>query len=199
MPLGWRLTIIDLPKRLRQAVTLASLHDQLLQSGLVDKKKAKQLKQEQRKEARGRQKGQVHTDETREKARVAQQEKAERDRLLNKAQQEEAEKKAIKAQIIQLITLNRVRRERGDVAYQFADGTRIKKIYVTQQTHTDLINGRLAIVRLDNDFELVSAVTAQKIAQRDQQVVVVLNQYEPAAADEDDPYAAYQIPDDLMW
>jgi len=178
---------------------MASLHDQLLQSGLVDKKKAKQLKQEQRKEVRGRQKGQVHTDETREKARLAQQEKAERDRLLNKAQQEEAEKKAIKAQIIQLITLNRVRRERGDVAYQFADGTRIKKIYVTQQTHTDLINGRLAIVRLDNDFELVSAVTAQKIAQRDQQVVVVLNQYEPAAADEDDPYAAYQIPDDLMW
>ena len=178
---------------------MASLHDQLLQSGLVDKKKAKQLKQEQRKEVRGRQKGQVHSDETREQARLAQLEKAERDRLLNKAQQEEAGKKALKAQIIQLITLNRVQRERGDVAYQFADGTRIKKLYVTQQIHKDLVNGRLAIARLGNDYELLPASAAQKIAQRDPQVIVVLNQYELPAVAEDDPYADFQIPDDLMW
>jgi uncharacterized protein YaiL (DUF2058 family) len=178
---------------------MASLQDQLLQSGLVDKKKAKQLKQEQRKEVRGRQKGQEHTDETREQARLAQLEKAERDRLLNKAQQEEAERKAIRAQVIQLITLNRVQRERGDVAYQFADGTRIKKLYVTQQIHRDLVNGRLAIARLGSDYELLPASAAQKIAQRDPQVIVVLNQYEPPAVAEDDPYADYQIPDDLMW
>jgi uncharacterized protein YaiL (DUF2058 family) len=178
---------------------MASLKDQLLQAGLVDKKKAKQLQQEQRKEVRSRQKGQVHVDETREQIRRDQLEKAERDRLLNKEQQQEAEKKAIKAQIIQLITLNRVQRERGDVAYQFADGTRIKKIYVTQQIQKDLINGRLAIARLGGDYELLPASAAEKIAQRDPQVIVVLNQYEPTAVAEDDPYAKYQIPDDLMW
>lgn len=178
---------------------MASLKDQLLQSGLVDRKKAKQLQQEQRKEVRSRQKGQVYTDATREQARLAQLEKAERDRLLNRAQQEQAEKKAIKAQIIQLITLNRVKRDGGDVAYQFADGTRIKKLYVTQQIHKDLVNGRLAIARLDDGYELLPAPAAQKIAQRDPQVIVVLNQYEPPAAAEDDPYAQYQIPDDLMW
>ena len=59
---------------------MASLQDQLLQSGLVDKKKAKQLKQEHRKAAKGRQKGQVQIDETREQARRAQLE-AERSRL----------------------------------------------------------------------------------------------------------------------
>lgn len=178
---------------------MASLKDQLLQSGLVDRKKAKQLQQAQRKEVRSRQKGQVYTDATREQARLAQLEKAERDRLLNRAQQEQAEKKAIKAQIIQLITLNRVKRDGGDVAYQFADGTRIKKLYVTQQIHKDLVNGRLAIARLDDGYELLPAPAAQKIAQRDPQVIVVLNQYEPPAAAEDDPYAQYQIPDDLMW
>lgn len=178
---------------------MASLKDQLLQSGLVDRKKAKQLQQEQRKEVRSRQKGQVYTDATREQARLAQLEKAERDRLLNRAQQEQAEKKAIKAQIIQLITLNRVKRDGGDVAYQFADGTRIKKLYVTQQIHRDLVNGRLAIARLDDGYELLPAPAAQKIAQRDPRVIVVLNQYEPPTAAEDDPYAQYQIPDDLMW
>jgi len=28
---------------------------------------------------------------------------------------------------------------------------------------------------------------------------VLLNADQPLAADEEDPYAAYQIPDDLMW
>lgn len=178
---------------------MASLKDQLLQSGLVDKKKAKQLQQEQRKEVRGRQKGQVYVDETREQAKRTLQEKAERDRQLNKEQQAEAEKKAIRAQIVQLITLNRVRRENGDVAYQFADGTRIKKIYVTPKVLQDLVNGRLAIAKLGDAYELIPAAAAEKIAQRDAQVIVVLNQYQRAAVDEDDPYAAYQIPDDLMW
>lgn len=178
---------------------MASLKDQLLQSGLVDKKKAKQLKHEQRKEVKGRPKGQVHVDQTKEQARLALLEKAERDRQLNKEQQAQAEAKAIQAQIIQLITMNRVERERGEVAYQFADGTRIKKLYVTPRVQNDLINGRLAIARLGDDYELLPASAAEKIAQRDPQVIVVLNHYEPAAADEDDPYAEYQIPDDLMW
>ncbi len=178
---------------------MASLQDQLLQSGLVDKKKAKQLKQAQRKEVRGRQKGQVHIDETREQARQKQLEKAERDRQLNREQQAAAERKAVRAQIVQLITMNRINREGGDVAYQFKDGTRIKKLYVTQKIQGELANGRLAIVRLDEGYELLPAAAAQKIAQRDAELVVVLNQYEPNAADEDDPYADYQIPDDLMW
>lgn len=178
---------------------MASLQDQLLQSGLVDKKKAKQLKQEHRKEAKGRQKGQVHIDEAKEQARRAQLEKAERDRQLNKAQQAEAEKKAIKAQIVQLITMNRIHREQGDVAYQFKDGTKIKKLYVTQKIQQELINGRLAIAKLGDEYALLPASAAEKIAQRDAQVIVVLNQYAPTEVDEDDPYAEYQIPDDLMW
>ena len=103
---------------------MSSLQDQLLKAGIVDKKKAKKIKQEQRKEARSRPKGQVQVDENREQAERALAEKAQRDRQLNKRQQEEAEKKAIQAQIIQLIKMNRVNRKQGDVAYQFSDGTK---------------------------------------------------------------------------
>jgi uncharacterized protein YaiL (DUF2058 family) len=178
---------------------MASLQDQLLQSGLVDKKKAKKLQQEHRKEARVRQKGKPHIDENKEQARRAQLDKVERDRQLNKEQQVEAEKKAINAQILQLITMNRVKREQGEVAYQFKDGKRIKKMYITEQIQKDLINGRLAIAKLGSDYELVPAPAAEKIVQRDPQIIVVLNQYETEGVDEDDPYADYQIPDDLMW
>jgi uncharacterized protein YaiL (DUF2058 family) len=178
---------------------MASLQDQLLQSGLVDKKKAKQLKQEQRKETKGRPKGQPHIDENKEQAKRSQQQKAERDRLLNKEQQAEAEMRAVKAQIVQLIKMNRVTRDRGDIPYQFTDGKRIKKIYVTAQVQKDLIGGRLAIARLGQEYELLPALAAQKIIERDSHVVVVLNQPSAEVLDEDDPYADYQIPDDLMW
>ncbi|MEZ7992046.1 MAG: DUF2058 domain-containing protein, partial [Halioglobus sp.] len=126
-------------------------------------------------------------------------EKAERDRQLNKQQQEVVERKAIQAQISQLIKMNRIKRESGDIAYQFTDGTRIKKIYVTEQLQKDLVNGRLAIAKLGNEFELLPSSAAEKIRQRDPQVIVLLNTYEVTGVDEDDPYAEYQIPDDLMW
>ena len=178
---------------------MASLQDQLLNAGLVDKKKAKQLKQELRKEAKVRQKGQTRLDDSKEQVKRNLLEKTERDRQLNKQQQEVVEKKAIKAQISQLIKMNRIKRERGDIAYQFTDGTRIKKIYVTEQLQKDLVNGRLAIAKLGNDFELLPSAAAEKIRQRDPQIIVLLNTYEVMDVDEEDPYAEYQIPDDLMW
>ena len=178
---------------------MASLKDQLLNAGLVDKKKAKQLKQELRKEAKVRQKGQVPLDDNKEQVKRNLIEKVERDRQLNKQQQEVVERKAIQAQISQLITMNRIKRESGDIAYQFTDGTRIKKIYVTEQLQKDLVNGRLAIAKLGNEFELLPSSAAEKIRQRDPQVIVLLNTYEVTGVDEDDPYAEYQIPDDLMW
>ena len=178
---------------------MASLKDQLLNAGLVDKKKAKQLKQELRKEAKVRQKGQVPLDDNKEQVKRNLIEKVERDRQLNKQQQDVVERKAIQAQISQLITMNRIKRESGDIAYQFTDGTRIKKIYVTEQLQKDLVNGRLAIAKLGNEFELLPSSAAEKIRQRDPQVIVLLNTYEVTGVDEDDPYAEYQIPDDLMW
>jgi len=175
------------------------MQDQLLNAGLVDKKKAKQLKHEQRKEAKIRQKGQVKIDQNKEQAKRNLIEKVERDRQLNKQQQDVVEKKAIQAQISQLIKMNSVKRDSGDIAYQFKDGTRIKKIYVTEQLQKDLFNGRLAIARLGDGFQLLPSSAAEKIMQRDPQVIVLLNTYEVNDSDEDDPYAEYQIPDDLMW
>ena len=178
---------------------MASLQDQLLQAGIVDKKKAKQLKQEQRKAAKSRQKGHAQLDENKEQVRRAQAEKAAHDRELNKRQVEQAERKAIQAQVIQLIKMNRVDQQGGDIAYQFTDGSKIKKMYVTPKLQEDLVRGRLAIARLDGAYTLLPAAAAEKIMQRDQHAIVMLNQGSATAVDEDDPYADYQIPDDLMW
>ena len=176
-----------------------SLQDQLLNAGLVDKKKAKAVQKEKRKKAKQVPKGQAVIDENKQLAEEARRQKAERSQELNRQQQLEAEKKAILAQIKQLITRHRIDRKDGEVAYQFADNKKIKKVYLTELQQNQLSRGIIAIVKLDEHYELVPTAIAEKIAQRDESFVMLVNQKSTDVVEEDDPYADYQIPDDLMW
>ena len=178
---------------------MASLQDQLLKAGIVDQKKVKKIGKEKRKQARQLPKGEALVDETREQARHALTQKAEQDRIRNKLRQAEADKKAIHAQVIQLIKTNTIDRSSGETAYQFTDDTKIKKIYVTGRLQNELSRGQLAIVKLEGEYALVPAAVAEKIKQREEYIVVVLNSNKTIEIDADDPYADYQIPDDLMW
>lgn len=178
---------------------MASLQDQLLKAGLADAKKAKKINKDKRKQAKQMPKGQQQLDETKLAAQRAMAEKAERDRELNRQRQEQAEQRAIEAQIKQLIEVNCIDRSDGEIPYQFADGKKIKKIHVTTRLHEQLVRGLIAIVELEGRYELVPAKVAAKISLRDAERVLVLNDVSGAVADEDDPYADYQIPDDLMW
>lgn len=172
-----------------------SLKDQLLKSGLADAKKARRAEHEKRQMAKD-----PNAESAEKLAAKALAEKAERDRELNRRQQEEKDKRAVMAQIRQLIEAHRIARTGGDVSYQFTDDKKIKKLYVKAAQQAQLANGQVAIVRLGEGYELVPTVVAEKIRQRDDSVVALLNTRAPAtAAEADDPYAAYQIPDDLMW
>ena len=191
--------IIPITRHQAKGTAMSSLQDQLLKAGIVDQKKAKQVKQEQRKQKKQQPKGRPQVDEAQEQARRSLAQKAERDREINRQRQAEAEKKAIAAQIVQLIEMNRVSRQGGELPYQFADGKAIKKIHVSKQLQDQLSRGQLAIARLGERYELVPAAVAEKICQRDADAVVLHNRGQDTPADEDDPYADYQIPDDLMW
>ncbi len=175
---------------------MSSLKAQLLKSGLADAKRAKKIHQQQL-EA-----GKHAKDETKEAVQKAMAEKAERDRLLNLQRKEEQEKKAITAQIKQLIETNKIDRKGAEVAYQFTDDKKIKKLYVSELLVNQLAKGQIAVVRFADAYELVPARVAEKIAMRDAALVVVLNQAPVSNNEqtpEEDPYADYQIPDDLMW
>lgn len=178
---------------------MASLQEQLLKAGVVDKKKAQQLKKEKRKQTRQQPKGEPQPDESRQQAQRALAAKAERDRAINREQQAAAEKKAIQAQVIQLIEMNRVARAGGEINYQFADGKKIKKLLVTPRLQQQLSSGQLAIARYKGGYELVPAAVAEKISQRSDDTIALLNTRSESREAEEDPYAAYQIPDDLMW
>jgi len=178
-----------------------SLQDQLLKAGLVDQKKVKKVKQEKRKQAKQTPKGQQLEDEIKLAARQAQAEKSQRDKEANLKREKDNEARAIRAQIKQLIEVNRIDRTGGQTAYQFVDAKKVKKLYINEELQEQLIKGRIAVVKLGEGYELVPTPVAEKIAQRDETIILVLHvgEIEHTDSPEEDPYAEYQIPDDLMW
>ncbi|USD20270.1 DUF2058 domain-containing protein [Microbulbifer variabilis] len=177
---------------------MASLQDQLLQAGLVDKKKAKQIGKEKRKQQKvAKKSSQPQVDETKLAAQQARADKAARDRALNAERDAAAQQKAIAAQIKQLVNNNR-QPYSGETAYNFTFDKKIKTIYVSEILRDHLIAGRLVIVAQGEQFELVPRVIADKIAERNTEIIVKPTETS-TSVDEDDPYADFQIPDDLMW
>lgn len=179
-----------------------SLQEQLMGSGLVDKKKAKALKQEKRMKQKQTPKGHVVENQTQKELEKKRLEKLERDKQLNKEKLQEQEKRAIAAQVKQLIQTNEVKRESGELAFQFTEGKKIKRIYVDQTQYDYLVKGVLAIASLDDEFILVPKMVAKKIMERIPGSICYYYDKTNTTAEEDleeDPYKGFEIPDDLMW
>ena len=178
---------------------MASLQDQFLKAGLVDKNKAKLAHQDKSKQKKiERRTGNESVDESRLAALEVQRKNAERARELNAQRDAAASQKAIFAQIVQLVQKNRQSKGTGDIAYYYTHGTKIDKIYVSAEVQTHLIAGRLVIVCLEAKTELLPRIIADKIAERDASLVVRVKKT-TTEIDADDPYAAFQIPDDFTW
>lgn len=176
-----------------------SLQDQLLKAGLVDSKQVKGFNKEKKKQEKQQRKHKIDTvDETKASVRQAQLEKVERDRQLNAERDQQARNRAIIAQIKQLIETSRLARDGGDIAYNFTDGSKIKKLFVTREIQDRLGSGQLAIAKFDERYDVVPKSVADKIRERDERYIVS-QQARTTEAEDDDPYAAFQIPDDLMW
>ena len=178
---------------------MVSLQEQLLRAGLVDKNKVKQANQEKSKQKKvERRTGTQSVDEARLAALETQRKNAERARELNAQRDAAVHQKAIMAQITQMVQKNRQSKGAGDIAYNFTLDNKVERIYVSATVQAHLIAGRLVIVRQGGVTELVPRVIADKIAERDPSLVVRVNK-SSTEIDANDPYAAFQIPDDLMW
>ncbi|KPZ09424.1 DUF2058 domain-containing protein [Pseudomonas syringae group genomosp. 3] len=176
-----------------------SLRDQLLKAGLVNQKQAKQVGKEKQKEQRLVHKGQAQADDSQKRAaQEAQAEKIKRDQELNRQQQEKVEQKAHTAQVKQLIEVSRLPKLITEDYYNFVDDKKVKRISVNALVRNKLSSGSLAIVHHGGGYEIIPREAALKIQERDPRRVVLLNT-PTEAPDADDPYAAYQVPDDLMW
>ncbi|MBW7983367.1 DUF2058 domain-containing protein [Enterobacillus tribolii] len=179
-------------------MTKLTLQEQMLKAGLVTSKKMAKIQ-------RTAKKSRVQAREAREAVEENKKAQLERDKQLSEQQKQAALSKEYKAQVKQLIEMNRIDISKGDIGFNFTDNNVIKKIEVDKTTQAQLISGRLAIARLvvDNSGECVYAVipasVADKIAQRDANSIVINNALSQEELDEEDPYADFKVPDDLMW
>ncbi len=176
--------------------------DQLLKAGLVTKKQVQKVKQDKnrkRKQMQQHSKKEKVVDENRLKAQQAVEEKARRDRELNKKKEDQARQKAISIEINQLIENNCLDRdETCEVVYNFEHNKKVKRIYVNAEMKQQIVKGKLGIARIEGRYELVAKTIAEKIQQRNEKRVVIFSD-DQAIVNENDPYADHQIPDDLMW
>ncbi|MEH6419409.1 DUF2058 domain-containing protein [Pseudomonas sp. CGJS7] len=177
------------------------LQDQLLKAGLAKKSQATQAVREQNKQRQSKQ-PQGPSAEQAEAERVRA-EKVERDRALEAERKAQARAHELRAQIHQIVEQNKVKRQ-GEIAYRFNDGAAIKTIYIDAALRTQLASGALAIARHGEDYELIPRAAAEKVRERDAAMVVLDHggQKNPPAeplSEDDEYYAQFKVPDDLIW
>ena len=175
-----------------------SLQDQFLKVGLVDKKKHAQTKKE--KHAQKKSSSSDQKDEIASMAKQALAQKKQRDKQLNKKKIAQREAKEATAKARQLIETHKIPMETGDITYNFKHGKTIKKLNLTKNGVESLVQGRVGIVKIAGEYQLVPADIIYKIRELNPNFVVLLNTpSSKKGKNEDDPYAEYEVPDDLMW
>lgn len=183
---------------LETKMTKLTLQEQLLKAGLVTSKKMAKVQ-------RTAKKSRVQAREARETVEENKKAQLERDKQLNEQQKQAALSKEYKAQVKQLIEMNRIAIPKGNIGFNFTDNNLIKQIVVDKTTQAQLISGRLAIARLvvnnsgECEYAIIPAIVADKITQRDANSIVLNSALSQEEQDEEDPYADFKVPDDLMW
>ena len=169
-----------------------SLQEQMLKAGLVNEKKLKKAK-------KGSKKSRTQAREVKAAVEEKKRQQQERDKALSTEQNEQRLNKEIQSQIKQLIEMNKLANSDGDIKYNFTDGTLVKSLYVDSLMREQLIKGILAIARFGEGYAVIPSAVANKISQRDSDIIIDLKEPESDVPAEDDPYADFVVPDDLMW
>lgn len=178
------------------------LQEQLLKAGLVKKSQVAEVAREQAKARHA--KAPAAPGGIQQDAERARTEKAERDRALEAGRKAQARAAELRAQARQIVHDRRVPRS-GEGEYRFTADGAIRTVQVDDDQRRKLASGALVIARLDDRYELLPRVAADKVRERDAGMIV-LDHGQPDATDavaatsEDDAYyAQFQVPDDLVW
>lgn len=179
-----------------------SLQDQLLNMGVASTQQAKKAKQQKRKTAKQAKQSPKEAAAAaqlkQQQLEQAREEKAARDRELNKQRDDARMQKETQARARQVVEQHRTALPKdGAVSYNFTHGTTIKTIYVAKGQLEMLAVGTMAVVRQEDKYWLLDGTVARKVAELDASLIISL--HEKTVVDDDDPYKDFEIPDDLMW
>ena len=180
-----------------------TFQEQLLQLGLVDKKKASKAKKQQHQNKKQNSKaGKKHVvvDENALLVQQAEEKKKARARKLNMQREAKLAKRSEDAQVKQFVEQNRIEKDEQGIAYRFTVSGKIQRIFVSKEIADQLSDGRLGIVGLVGQFEVVPRAIIEKIQSVNDRVFISINVASTKQEfDPEDPYAGFEVPDDLMW
>ena len=178
------------------------LQEQLLKAGLVKKSKLSEVAREQNKARHG--KKPTGPSETALEAERLRAEKAERDRALAAGQKAQARTAELRAQARQIIQDKKVPRS-GESEYRFTADGAIRTLLVNDELRRQLSSGTLVIARLGDRYELLPRSAADKVRERDPDMIVLDHGQssdavpEESNSEDDAYYAQFKVPDDLVW
>jgi len=150
--------------------------DQLLKAGLVSKKQANKANREKylsRKKNKGNKENTAAAIS--KKVRDEQAAQARRTRQLNQQHLAEKRQREQRAQVKQLIEHNRLELDAHGAPYYFTEQNEINRIFISEEMADQLSYGQLAIVKLDDSYQVVPAKVAHQIARRDPEAVVAFH------------------------
>jgi len=178
-----------------------SFQEQLLKLGLVKEQQVREVKKEQHHKKK-QQTGKNVAPPVDENALLAQElleKKKARARELNLEREAKLQKRAEEARVRQIIQEHRVEKDDKGVAYRFTVDKTIRRIHVGGEIAEGLSRGRFDIVAIGEQFEVVPTAIAEKLLSIDPSLLIIHNSPKTDPSDPEDPYAAYKVPDDLMW
>jgi uncharacterized protein YaiL (DUF2058 family) len=175
-----------------------SLQEQLVKAGLASAEQARKSRTGKRKD---RKQGKPQGDPVRRAAEQRRQEQAERGRALNEKRDAERVEKETRLRIRDMVLEASLNDAKADVAYNVLHGAKVRKIYVTEPQRASLAAGTLAVATARGRHHVIALEVADKIAELMPGYYVFRADKDATAQvpAEDDPYAEYTVPDDLVW
>ena len=126
--------------------------------------------------------------------------KIARDRALNQDRDAERGRKAKHAQARQLLEQHSQNAAGGESPYNYLRGRKVKRAYVHPEQRERIIGGQLVLAVVEGNHHLLLPDIAARVAALLPEAYLHQHVSEPEIElDQDDPYADFKVPDDLVW
>ncbi|ASF14415.1 DUF2058 domain-containing protein [Shewanella xiamenensis] len=177
-----------------------ALQEQLLKAGLASKQKVRDVKTQKRRDKKAR----VDDGSSALKLEIAEQKRlqAEKDKALNEQRFAEATARGQVRGLVSEFTQFAIKiPSHAEIKFNYTLDNKIYSVYIDEKIQSELLKGQLGIVRYEDKSYLVPHKLAERVNLLVPQWCGYLWQQDAGKAVEveDDPYADYAIPDDLMW
>jgi len=177
-----------------------SLQEQLLKSGLASEDQLKKPKPKKKPAGKNHRSRPNNTKKTTQSD--SSKSKPSTQLASNKPEEPKTLGKALRTEIKQLLKSNKLNDKTGELPYNYVINNQVKRFYVNADQQKGLQEGKLVIVNWNTISYLITTETEVELRKLHPTIEVASVASESEAKpqkDDNDPYADYEIPDDITW